>query len=231
MSDKHIIVEYDRPLPQNIEHLQKSLDHVSTVRGVRHRISETFVLQFLEYFADTPLTAGDNLTKSNWTHHVYFAFRSTARTMYLGCTFETMGRLDAVIETLNEYPGVILVAEWESEPASIFGSGKELDKLWRGTLRHRNADGFLLTYCNIAEMNDLTKQVVEFWQGSKSYRDNFPSLFLVVIAFKQDKKSQKFLFVRSMEITASEVLLWHDLPFVPTDEYLEAVQIEYDSYQ
>jgi hypothetical protein len=224
MSDKRIIKEYDKPLPQNIEGLQKALNGVSKVVGVQHRLSESFVLHFLGHFADTPLSPDDNLSKSNWTHHVYFAIRSAAKALYLGCTFETMGRLDAVIDTLDDYPGIILVAEWESDSSSIFGKDNELDKLWNGTHRNQNADGFLLTYCNIEKLHEFTKQVVEYWQDKKSERENPPSLFLIVIAYKQEKRAQKFLLIRSLEITSSTIFLWHDLTFVTDDEYLEAIQ-------
>lgn len=135
-----------------------------------------------------------------------------------------MGRLDAVIDTLDGHPGVILVAEWENDPSSIFGEDNELDKLWNGTHRHQNADGFLLTYCSIEGLEEFTKRVVEFWQVRKSDRENYPSLFLVIVAYRQEKRVQKFLFVRSLEITSSEVLLWHDLAYVIAEEYLEAVQ-------
>jgi hypothetical protein len=224
MSDKNIIKEYDRPLPKNIEGLQKSLEGVCKVIGIQHRLSESFVLHFLCHFVDAPLTSNDNLSKSNWTHHVYFAIRSAAKALYLGCTFETMGRLDAVIDTLDDYPGTILVAEWESDSSSVFGKDNELDKLWNGAHQHQNADSFLLTYCNIEKLQDFTKQVVEYWQNKKSGRENTPSLFLIIVTYKQEKRVQKFLFVRSLEITSSTVCLWHDLAFVTEEEYLESIQ-------
>lgn len=224
MSNEILVKEFDKPLQQNIERLQESLNGISKVRGIQHRLSESFVLHFLSHFVDTPLTSSNSLSKSNWTHHVYFAIRSAAKALYLGCTFETMGRLDAVIDTMSDYPGVILIAEWESNPLSIFGENNELEKLWNGTHQHHNADAFLLTYCSIEGLEEFTKRVVEFWQPRKSVRENFPSLFLLTIAYKQEKRVQKFLFIRSLEITASEVLLWHDLAYVDTEEYLEAVR-------
>jgi len=223
MNDEIVVKEYDRPLPSNIEKLQEVLGSACKVIGVRHRLSENFVSLFLDYFAETPLSPSENLSKSNWTHHVYFAIRSAAKTLYLGCTFETMGRLDAVIDTLNDYPGVILVAEWESDASSIFGKDNELEKLWNGVQQHSEADGFLLTYCSIEKLNDFIKQVAQYWQSQTSTRENPPSLFLVVIAHEQEKRTQKFLFVRSLEISSSNLFLWHDFGFVPTKEYLDSL--------
>jgi hypothetical protein len=223
MNDEIIIKEYDRPLPINVEKLQKSLDGRSKVVGVRHRISENFISLFLDYFADTPLSANENLSKSNWTHHVYFAFRSAAKILYLGCTFETMGRLDAVIDTLDDYPGVILVAEWESDAASVFGGKNELSKLWNGSQQHPEADAFLLTYCNVEKLNDFVKQVAHYWQSQVGIRKNHPSLFLVIVACEQEKRNQRFLFVRTLEISSSTVFLWHDFSFITDEEYLKAL--------
>jgi len=39
----------------------------------------------------------------------------------------------------------------------------------------------------------------------------------------QEKRNQKFLFIRTMEITCSSVALWHDLGLVTNNEYLDYV--------
>ena len=222
-NEQAFIKEYDKPIPSNVEKLKEHVLGLSQVVGVQHRIAETFVMLFLQNFGDFPLTTSESLNKSNWTHHVYFAIRSTAKTLYLGCTFETMGRLDAVIETLDEYPGVILIAEWESESSSIFGNHKELEKLWTGANQHPHADAFLLTYCSEENLLDFTKQVVEYWQSQSTDRENYPSLFLVVITYKREKRNHKFMFIRTQEITKSTLFLWHDLGLVTSNEYLECV--------
>lgn len=231
MPDEIVIKEYDRPIPSNIEKLQEALGNTCKVIGVQHRLSENFVSLFLDYFAETPLSLNENLSKSNWTHHVYFAIRSAAKTLYLGCTFETMGRLDAVIDTLNDYPGVILVAEWESDSSSIFGKNDELAKLWNGAQQHPEADGFLLTYCTVEKLNDFIKQVTQYWQSQTNARENPPSLFLVVIAYEQEKRNQKFLFVRSLEISSTTLFLWHDFGFVATNEYLQSLEKQQVPFQ
>lgn len=222
-SEQIFVKEYDKPLPSNIERLKNHLTGLSQVIGVQHRISETFVSLFLHNFGDFPLTTSENLSKSNWTHHVYFTIRSTAKNLYLGCTFETMGRLDAVIESLDEYPGVILVAEWENESSSIFGAHNELEKLWEATNQHQNADAFLLTYCCVETLFDFTKKVVEYWQSQSTNRESFPSLFLVIIVYKRERRNHRFIFIRTQEITKFTLLLWHDLGLAPLNEYFEAI--------
>jgi len=82
--EQTFIKEFDQPIPANIEKLQRHLRNVSQVIGIQHRTSETFVNLFLYNFTDFPLTASETLNKSNWTHHVYYCIRSTAKTLYLG---------------------------------------------------------------------------------------------------------------------------------------------------
>ncbi len=217
------IKEYDKPIPDNIEKLQNYLANSSQVIGVQHRLSETFVSIFLQNFGNFPIRTNEIQNRSNWTHHVYFSMRSTSNTLYLSCTFEIMGRLDAVIETLDQYPGVILVAEWESNSNSIFGTHNELEKLWIASNKYQNADAFLLTYCPIESLFGFTKQVVEYWQNLSSDRENFPSLFLVIVAQKREGRDNRFLFIRTQEIAKSSLFLWHDIGLVTGTEYLKSV--------
>ncbi|GAP16643.1 hypothetical protein [Levilinea saccharolytica] len=231
MPDDVTLKEYDRPLPVNVEKVQEALKDKCKVVGVRHRLSENFVLLFLHYFAETPLNSNESINRSNWTHHVYFSIRSAAKTLYLGCTFETMGRLDAVIDSLSVFPGVILVAEWESDPSSIFDKDKELEKLWNGVQQNPESDGFLLTYCSVDKLNDFIRTVTQYWQSQINTRENPPSLFLVVIAYEQEKRSQRFIFVRSMEISLSTLFLWHDFSFVDTNEYLRSLDKQQTPFQ
>ncbi len=222
-NEQILIKEYDKPIPSNLEILREHLAGLSEVVGVQHRASEEFVLLFLHNFCDFPLAINASLNKSNWTHHVYFAIRSTAKTLYLCCTFETMGRLDAVIQTVDKYPGVVLVAEWENESESVFGEHKELEKLWEGANQHQHADAFLLTYCPAEDLLDFTKRVVDYWHNQSTSQETCPSLFLVVVVYKREKRSHKFMFIRTQEITQSSLFLWHDLGLVTSEEYLECI--------
>lgn len=217
-----IIKEFDKPIPSNTKKLQSHLNGITKVTGVQHRLSESFVSLFLNNFWDFPLSSDEALSTSNWTHHVYFCIRSTAKNLSLACTFETMGRFDAIIDTLD-YPGVILVAEWESNANSVFGKGGELDKLWKGTNQFENADAFLLTYCPIESLMEFTKKVVKFWQSQKSKRNSPPNLFLVIVVTKRNGSHSEFVFIRTQEIRNSAIYLWHDLGLVTNNEYLDLV--------
>ncbi len=220
---------YDQPLVSNLEQLRQLLDGRSTVVGVQHRLSHVFTLLFRDNFLDVPLLSNLNaaLNRSNWTQHTYYAIRATARAMYLSCTFETMGRLDAVIETVSDYPGVVLVAEWEASAFTVFGPGKELDKLWLAAVSHQHADAFLFTYCPLTRLSEFLTRTVEFWQSKRSLRETFPKLYLTVIATRRDMRDEQFIFMRTLEIDASVVGLWHDLGFVELDVYRSCVESEY----
>jgi hypothetical protein len=220
--EQTVVKQYDKPIPSNSKKLQSHLDGITKVVGIQHRLSESFVSLFLNNFWDFPLSSSEALSISNWTHHVYYCIRATAKNLSLGCTFETMGRFDAIIDNIN-YPGVILVAEWESNANSVFGKDSELDKLWKGANQHENADAFLLTYCPIESLMEFTKKVVRFWQSQKSKRKFPPNLFLVIVVTKRNGNSNDFVFIRTQEIKNSALYLWHDLGLVTTNEYLDLV--------
>jgi len=227
MNDQIVIKDYDKPLECNIKRLERSLVDISPVVGVQHRLSEIFISLFLANFADLPPSSdrsGHPLNRSNWTHHTYFAMRSTAKTLEVICTFETMGRLDAIVESVENYPGIVLLAEWETNSSSIFGAHNELEKLWTGVNEHECADAFLFTYCPVDTLYDFTRRVVEYWQSRKTTRQNSPSLFLTIVAYRRVGKSDHFVFIRTLEIGPSVVSLWHDLGFVAAEEYLECIE-------
>jgi hypothetical protein len=224
MNSPAIITNYDKPLQCNIQRLEHCLDGVTLVEGVQHRLSETFISLFLYNYFDLPTTVNEALSISNWTHHTYFAIRSTAKLLGLVCTFETMGRLDAVIDTGDGYPGIVLVAEWETNGLSIFGEHRELEKLWSAANGQPYADGFIFVYCPVEKLYEVTRRIVEFWQDKESSRETPPSLFVGIVATRYEKRNTQFLFVRTMEVQKSVVKVWHDLSFVDAVDYLECVE-------
>lgn len=228
-SNEIVFKHYDKPLIANLEVLRQLLDGKSTVIGVQHRLSEVFTHLFRENFLDFPLSSTLNSApnRSNWTHHIYYAIRTTSKAMYLSCTFETMGRLDAVIETMFHYPGVILVAEWESNAFSVFGPGNELEKLWLAVNNQKYADAFLFTYCPLNKLSDFITQTVDFWQGKTILREAFPRLFLNIVVTRKKKRDEEFIFMRTLEIDSDNVGLWHDLGFVELDDYKSCIESEY----
>lgn len=221
MSDEIVFKNYDKPLDSNLQKLSQLLSGKSEVVSVQHRLSETFTHLFRDNFLDLPLISILNTapSRSNWTQHTYYAMRTTAKALYLSCTFVTMGRLDAVIETVFDYPGVILVAEWESNAFTVFGPGAELEKLWFAVEKHKHADAFLFTYCPLDRLLEFVGSVIDFWQSKRSLRETFPKLFLTVIATRKVMRDDQFIFMRTLEIDSEIVGLWHDLGFVELDDY------------
>lgn len=224
MSEQITFENYDKPIDYNLVKLQNRLAGISSVIGIQHRLSERFTLLFRDNFFDLPFSSAPALSIGNWTLHTAYAIRATAKALFLSCTFETMGRLDAVIGTGSEYPGIILVAEWESNAFSVFGVNNELDKLWNGANQHKHADAFLFTYCPIDKFFDFIKQVVEVWQGKELIRSTFPSLFLTVVVFRKISRNHEFIFMRTVEVCSATVKLWFDLGFVNLDEYRNYIE-------
>lgn len=215
---------YDKPLDFNINRLAASLQGLSPVISIRHRLSERFTLGFRENFSELPLSTTRPRNRSNWTQHTSFAIMAAAKSLFLCCTFEVMGRLDAVIETTSENPDVILLAEWESNPHSVFGVNNELEKLWVGTNQHKVADAFLFTYCAHDNLMDFVKKVVEFWQGNKTTRAIGPTLFLTAVVYQRTQATEKFIFLRTLEIDSEKVSLWHDISFVDLSDYVACIR-------
>lgn len=199
------------PADEDLKKLEISLKGVTTVKPARHRLAELFVLLFREKFLYAPYHLWQGAGKSNWTYHTAFSIQETARTLGLNCIFETLGRLDALVETMNEKPRIVLLAEWESNHRSVFGKDKELEKLWKGLQRKRQAHALLLTHCPLDKYDDFTKNVVEYWQKKAAKRKYFPILFLLVAIYEDSASLPQSL--STIEIFPKEVLLWDGLGF------------------
>jgi len=207
------VKEFDKALSQ----LKASLRDITSVEATIHPAAEVFTLIFCEAFASDQLEhqlENERLgaTRSNWTYHTAFAIKRTAQIMGLSCRFEAMGRLDAVIETVEEKPRIAILAEWEWDYQDIFDKGKELEKLWKGTSGLKYGNALLFTYCPLNEYEDFVKSVIEYWQGRAVKKKNPPLLFLPVVVFKGDS-FREFQFMRIVEIHPRKVKLWNDVYF------------------
>jgi hypothetical protein len=124
-------------LNKHWKQIEDKLAGTAVVKPARHSLAQLFTLVFRKRFvARAPagqLRNGEYVaTRSNWSYHTAISVHSAAWTLNLSCRFEVMGRLDAVIETPEEKPRVVLLAEWEWDHKDVFGKGKELDKLVKG---------------------------------------------------------------------------------------------------
>jgi len=159
-------------------------------------------------------------SRSNWTFHIAFAIKRAAQIMNLSCRFETRGRLDAVIETIEEKPRVVLLAEWEWDPKSIFGKGKELEKLWKGTSNLQHANALLFTYCPASETGDFVKAVTAYWQERAARRKKgHPILYLNIAVYNRDSSVEVIEFIGMIEVHAEGVKVWGG-PFLCRSPYL-----------
>lgn len=191
---------------------------ITAIKASDYNLSEVFTLIFREQFVkELPLDFSNEkvgVRRSNFTLHTAFSFRATAKLLDLNWRFETLNRIDGFIETLEEKPRPILLAEWEWNHEDIFGTGKELEKLKKGVEGLTDADGLLLTYCPTEKYLVLLEEVVKYWQHEVN-KKNFPLLYFITLGYKVLPTILEFQYLRTVQISAKEVILWDDIPFAP----------------
>ena len=181
-------------------------------------INFAFSLAFAQVFlGDTPnykLKNGSiGATRSNWTYHTALAFAQTSKMFNLTCKFESNGKRDAVIETKEENPQVVLFAEWEWDYEDIFGTGKELEKLKTSCQDSISAEAFLLVYCSKQKYSDYLYRITEFWVNAFRESENPPALFLHTIIFDDMKSYREFKQLITVVIDAAYVGIVSDISF------------------
>jgi hypothetical protein len=181
-------------------------------------VTLTFSISFVEAFLnDIPnyeISAGNfGATRSNWTYHTAMAIAQTCKMLNLTCKFETLGKRDAVIETRDEKPEVILAAEWEWDYDDIFGRGKELEKLKASCKTSKTAEAFLLIYCPISKYLDHLHKIAEYWIGAMKKEKVPPSLFLHTIIFKERPGYREFDRLMTVEINPTVINVWTERYF------------------
>jgi hypothetical protein len=194
--------------------LSQALSDITAVKVKPFYTSEIFTLRFMENFLlDSPGTINQDqaASQSNWTYHTALSTKKSAHQMGLNCVFETMGRLDAVIGTYEAEPEILLFAEWEANPRSIFDEGEELDKLWQGASQHKKADAFLFTYCPQDEYPAFLKSVVGYWQSKGRQVRRRPLLYLVTWVYETVNRVDTFQYVSTVQIHQEGVHIWGDL--------------------
>lgn len=178
--------------------------------------SETFSIIFREIFlTDTPsykLSANTyGAIRTSWTYHTAFATSQTSRTMDLTCKFESRGRRDAVIETKEDDPSILLFAEWEWDYLDVFGKGKEIEKLKESCRSEKNTSAFLLTYCPEKEFENYWQKVAADWLTPKRTKVIEATLFLHIICFQENLKTRTFQELNTVVINSSKIELWTPL--------------------
>jgi hypothetical protein len=202
-------------LNKHWKQIEDKLAGTAVVKPARHSLAQLFTLVFRERFvARAPagqLRNGEYVaTRSNWSYHTAISVHSAAWTLNLSCRFEAMGRLDAVIETPEEKPQVVLLAEWEWDHKDVFGKGKELDKLVRGLRALRGAHGFLFTYCPVEEYLGFIQAVVDYWQ-SKTAKRKHSVLYLPALVYDKERSTLAFRYMRTVEVSGNHIVLWDDI--------------------
>lgn len=131
--------------------------------------------------------------------------------MDLTCKFEARGRRDAVIETKDDDPKILLFAEWEWDYLDVFGKGKEIEKLKDSCRSEKDADAFLLTYCPESSFENYWQKVATEWLTPKKTKVIESSLFLHIICFSENLKSRTFQTLNTIVINSSEIEIWTNL--------------------
>lgn len=165
---------------------------------------------------DTPhyeITPGRfGATRSNWTYHTAISIAQACKILNLTCRFEAGGKQDALIETIDEVPEIILAAEWEWEFDDIFGKGKELDKLKNTCNRQPSANAFLLIYCPSEKYLDHLDRIAQDWISSSTETQS-PYLYLHTIIFENNGNMRGFQLLKTVVIHKSQIEVWRDTVF------------------
>lgn len=195
--------------------VEKKLKHLAEVNQISFDITFTFSIIFAELFwNNTPSyklsDEAFGATRSNWTYHTAIAISQTCKILDLTCKFEALGKRDAIIETNEETPEIILAGEWEWDYEDIFGKGKELEKLKATCKQNPTANAFLLIYCPISKYLDHLERIAEFWIKETSKDEQAPTLFLHTIIFELKGSVREFKRLKTVMIHSSGIEVWAD---------------------
>ncbi len=201
----------------NYSKIEKELGLVYKISARQHCLEDIFVLIFRDYFA-TKFPAyriSESLvgaTRSNSTIHTAYCIRSTSELLGLNCKFESLGRLDGVIETIDDKPETLLFCEWEWDVKDVFGEGKEIEKIYNSLIKSKEGKGLLISYCNEKDYASTIKKVAEYWQKITKNEDEM-CLYLLLINYKLNDSSMIFDCVSTAKIYSNTIELWEDLLF------------------
>lgn len=196
------------------DRIEAKLKHLTTVSHLDFDITHTFSELFVELFwNETPnyeLSEGVfGATRSNWTYQTAIAIAQTCKILDLNCRFEAHGKRDAIIELKNPVQ-VQLVAEWEWDYESIFGKGKELEKLKTTCIANPTANAFLLVYCPNSKYLDYLARIAEDWILDSNLAEQAPVLFLHTVIFEDKKGHREFLRMKTVVIHNTGIDVWGD---------------------
>ena len=197
------------------DRIEAKLKHLAEVRQLNFYIAFIFSVVFVEIFwNDTPsyeLSPGVfGATRSNWTYHTAGAMSQTCKILNLTCKFEALGKRDAIIETKEQFPEIILAAEWEWDYNDIFGAGKELDKLKITCQKNPTADAFLLIYCPITKYLSHLEKISEYWISETATDEQAPTLFLHTVIFEEKEGNREFQRLKTVMIHSTGIDVWSD---------------------
>lgn len=200
------------------EKIEARVKHLAEVSQSHFDIDIVFSVLFVAFFwNDTPsyeLSPGVyGATRSNWTYHTAGAISQTCKILNLTCKFEALGKRDAIIETRDEAPVILLAAEWEWDYDDIFGAGKELDKLKTTCQKNATANAFLLIYCPISKYLNHLEKIAEFWVGETAAEEQAPTLFLHTVIFEEKGNSREFQRLKTVMIHPTGIVVWSDLSY------------------
>lgn len=195
--------------------IEAKLKHLTEVRQLPFDITFIFSVLFAEIFwNDTPsyeLSPGVfGATRSNWTYHTAGAISQTCKILNLTCKFEALGKRDAIIETKEQPPEIILAAEWEWDYDDIFGKGKELEKLKDTCQKNPTANAFLLIYCPIKKYLNHLEKISEYWISETKTDEQAPTLFLHTVIFDEKGNTREFQRLKTVMIHSTGIDVWSD---------------------
>ena len=208
ITEKTLVLENSKELKKVAEFLEKSGHAVSYEMNFPGIL---FIQIFREQISSTILNTFEEVSRSNWTYNIAFAFLNTAKSMNFQIRFEAEGKRDAIVQSYPDANGkltTILAAEWEWDSNDVFGKDKEIEKLYRSSKTH-DCEALLFTYVESQEYQNFLIKTIETWRSLSRGNKNL-AMFLCVITFKKEPGLRRFEAIRTVEIGPEDIRIWED---------------------
>jgi hypothetical protein len=199
-------------VPAELMDLKESLRSIPNVGIITLEFHLTFaqlfasnILQNSRYFVFTTF-----IKRSNWTHITATSFFETCKPLNRTCEFEVVNRHDGVVR--NPQGDIEILAEWEYQPASIFGQKGEILKLLKSQKKYAGSEAILFTYWDRSSYVDFLSKVYEEYNSALQKSNDFRMVLMVALLDNiETDKTKEISTIRIVEIGKDYINLYADV--------------------